>query len=134
MSTGLLCPELEVESQDSEEEEDGLMNLSLRNNEYQNSQMCIVTGHNQDVAIKPIKRMKGLFEHKLAITFANKETVLFYFDIFLSQFLRQIFFLFYIDLLSFWFYFLFFIKGYFKYSIFISRPCLFQYLFLLANQ
>jgi hypothetical protein len=34
MSTELLCPELEVESQDSEEEEDGLMNLSLRNNEY----------------------------------------------------------------------------------------------------
>ena len=38
--------------------------------------MCIVTGPNQDIAIKLIKRMKGLFEHKLGITFANKETVL----------------------------------------------------------
>jgi hypothetical protein len=27
-----------------------------------NSQMCIVTGPNQDIAIKLIKRMKGLFE------------------------------------------------------------------------
>jgi hypothetical protein len=40
------------------------------------SMMCIVTGPNQDIAIKLIKRMKGLFEHKLGITFANKETVL----------------------------------------------------------
>ena len=38
--------------------------------------MCIVTGPNQDIAIKLIKRMKGLFEYKLGITFANKETVL----------------------------------------------------------
>ena len=29
-----------------------------------NSQMCIVTGPNQDIAIKLIKRMKGLFEPK----------------------------------------------------------------------
>ena len=37
--------------------------------------MCIVTGPNQDIAIKLIKRMKGLFEpHN--IIFANKETVL----------------------------------------------------------
>ena len=50
--------------------------LCLRNNDYQNSQMCIITGPNQDIAIKLIKRMKGLFEHKLRITFANKETVL----------------------------------------------------------
>ena len=50
--------------------------LCLRNNDYRNSQMCIVTGPNQDIAIKLIKRMKGLFEHKLGITFANKETVL----------------------------------------------------------
>ena len=50
--------------------------LCLRNDDYQNSQMCIVTGPNQDIAIKLIKRMKGLFEHKLGITFANKETVL----------------------------------------------------------
>ena len=50
--------------------------LRLRNNDYRNSQMCIVTGPNQDIAIKLIKRMKGIFEHKLGITFANKETVL----------------------------------------------------------
>jgi late competence protein required for DNA uptake (superfamily II DNA/RNA helicase) len=42
---------------------------------YLNSQMCIVTGPNQDIAIKLIKRMKRLFEpHN--IIFANKETVL----------------------------------------------------------
>jgi hypothetical protein len=50
--------------------------LCLRNNDYRNSQMCIVTGPNQDIAIKLIKRMKGLFEPKLGVTFANKETVL----------------------------------------------------------
>ena len=48
--------------------------LCLRNNDYQNSHMCIVTGPNQELAIKLIKRMKGLFEHRLGITFANKET------------------------------------------------------------
>ena len=36
--------------------------LCLRNDDYQNSQMCIVTGPNIDIAIKLIKRMKGLFE------------------------------------------------------------------------
>jgi hypothetical protein len=51
--------------------------LCLRNNnDYRNSQMCIVTGSNIDVAIKLIKRMKSLFERKLGLTFANKETVL----------------------------------------------------------
>jgi hypothetical protein len=50
--------------------------LCTRNNDYQNSQMCIVTGTNQDIAIKLIKRMKGLFESKLGITFDTKETVL----------------------------------------------------------
>ena len=50
--------------------------LCLRNNEYRNSQMCIVTGPNQELAIKLIKRMKVLFEEKLGITFASKETVL----------------------------------------------------------
>src|ERR671923_2940687 len=50
--------------------------LCLRNNDYRNSQMCIVTGPNIDIAIKLIKRMKGLFEHKLGITFDSKETVL----------------------------------------------------------
>ena len=34
--------------------------LCLINNDYRNSQMCIVTGPNIDIAIKLIKRMKGL--------------------------------------------------------------------------
>jgi hypothetical protein len=50
--------------------------LCLRNDDYQNSQMCIVTGSNIDIAIKLIKRMKALFEPKLGITFDSKETVL----------------------------------------------------------
>jgi hypothetical protein len=50
--------------------------LCLRNDDYQNSQMCIVTGPNIDIAIKLIKRMKGLFEPKLGVTFDTKETVL----------------------------------------------------------
>jgi hypothetical protein len=50
--------------------------LCLRNKGYRNSQMCIVTGPNIDIAIKLIKRIKGLFEPKLGLTFANKETVL----------------------------------------------------------
>jgi hypothetical protein len=39
--------------------------LCLTNNDYRNSQMCIVTGPNIDIAIKLIKRMKALFEPKL---------------------------------------------------------------------
>jgi Terminase RNaseH-like domain len=50
--------------------------LCLRNNDYRNSQMCIVTGPNIDIAIKLIKRMKALFEPKLHVTFDSKETVL----------------------------------------------------------
>ena len=50
--------------------------LCLKNNDYRNSQMCIVTGPNIYIAIKLIKRMKGLFEVKLGITFDSKETVL----------------------------------------------------------
>src|SRR5919108_1556913 len=46
------------------------------NNDCRNSQMCIVTGPDQELAIKLVKQMKGLFEEKLGITFANKETVL----------------------------------------------------------
>jgi hypothetical protein len=38
--------------------------------------MVIVTGPNQELAIKLIKRMKGLFADKLGITFDSKETVL----------------------------------------------------------
>jgi len=49
--------------------------LCLSNDDYQNSQMCIVTGPNIDIPIKLIKRMKGLFEPKLH-AFDSKETVL----------------------------------------------------------
>ena len=49
--------------------------LCVKDNSYWNSQMCIVTGPNQDIAIK-LKRLKGIFEPKLAITFQDKETVL----------------------------------------------------------
>jgi hypothetical protein len=38
--------------------------------------MFIVTGPNQDLSIKLIKRIKGLFADKLGITFNSKETVL----------------------------------------------------------
>jgi hypothetical protein len=50
--------------------------LCLRDDQYQNSQMCIVTGPNIEIAIKLIKRMKALFENKFNIIFSNKETVL----------------------------------------------------------
>src|SRR5919199_4545773 len=50
--------------------------LCLRNDDYKNSQMCIVTGPTIDIAIKLIKRMKGLFEPRLHVTFDSKETVL----------------------------------------------------------
>jgi late competence protein required for DNA uptake (superfamily II DNA/RNA helicase) len=42
----------------------------------ENSQMCIVTGPNIDVAIKLIRRLKNIFKRKLGIIFQNKETVL----------------------------------------------------------
>ena len=38
--------------------------------------MVIVTGPNQELAIKLIKRMKGLFADKLGVIFDSKETVL----------------------------------------------------------
>ena len=50
--------------------------LAVRNNDYRNSQMVIVTGPNLDLAIKLIKRMKAIFEPKLNIIFDNKETVI----------------------------------------------------------
>ena len=50
--------------------------LCLYNDDYQNSQMVIVTGPNQELSIKLIKRMKGLFADKLGVTFDSKETVL----------------------------------------------------------
>jgi hypothetical protein len=41
-----------------------------------NGQMCIVTGPNIDIATKLIKRLKGIFDTKLGLTFNDKETVL----------------------------------------------------------
>jgi hypothetical protein len=49
--------------------------LCLSDDQYQNSQMYIVTGPNIEIAIKLIKRMKALFENKLNLIFSNKETV-----------------------------------------------------------
>jgi hypothetical protein len=46
--------------------------LCLRNDDYRNSQMVIVTGPNQELAIKLIKRMKALFAD-LGITFYSRE-------------------------------------------------------------
>ena len=50
--------------------------LCLRDDTYQNTQMCIVTGPNIDISIKLIRRLKQLFESKLNIVFSTKETVL----------------------------------------------------------
>jgi hypothetical protein len=47
--------------------------LCLRNDDYKNSQMVIVTGHNQNIAIKLIKRMNELFGDQM---FDSKETEL----------------------------------------------------------
>ena len=49
--------------------------LCLRNDDYSGSQMVIVTGPNQEMAIKLIKRLKGIFETH-GITFDSKETVI----------------------------------------------------------
>ena len=50
--------------------------LCTRDEAIVGSQMCIVTGPNIEMATKLIKRMKGIFEPKLGLTFSNKETVL----------------------------------------------------------
>ncbi len=50
--------------------------LCTKDGHFVNSQICIVTGPNQDMAIKLIKRLKGIFEPKLGLTFEDKETVL----------------------------------------------------------
>ena len=50
--------------------------LCLWNDDYRNSQICIVTGPNIDMAIRLIKRLKTLFETKHNVIFSNKETVL----------------------------------------------------------
>jgi hypothetical protein len=49
--------------------------LALRNDDYKNSQMVIITGPNQELAIKSIKRIKSFFEPH-GITFNSKETVI----------------------------------------------------------
>ena len=50
--------------------------LCTRDETFDGSQMCIVTGPNIEMATKLIKRMKGIFEPKLGLYFQNKETVL----------------------------------------------------------
>src|SRR6476659_5105243 len=50
--------------------------LCTSENQWRNSQMCIVTGPNIDLAMKLIKRMKNIFDRKLGLYFQNKETVL----------------------------------------------------------
>jgi hypothetical protein len=50
--------------------------LCVRNDDYRDSQMVIVTGPNIDLATKLIKRMKKLFQDKLNVSFDSKETVL----------------------------------------------------------
>jgi hypothetical protein len=50
--------------------------LCLKDDACKNSQVVIVTWPNIDLAIKLIKRMKGLFLEKLGVTFDSKETVL----------------------------------------------------------
>ncbi|HZB74442.1 MAG TPA: DEAD/DEAH box helicase family protein, partial [Nitrososphaeraceae archaeon] len=49
--------------------------LCLRNDDYKGSQMVIITGPNQELAIKCIKRIKAFFEPH-GITFDSKETVI----------------------------------------------------------
>ena len=50
--------------------------LCTKDSNFVNAQICIVTGPNQDMAIKLIKRLKGIFEPNLGIWFEDKETVL----------------------------------------------------------
>ena len=50
--------------------------LCTRDNWNRDSQMCIVTGPNIDIATKLIRRLKNIFERRLGIYFDNKETVL----------------------------------------------------------
>jgi hypothetical protein len=50
--------------------------LCVRNDDCKGSQMVIVAGPNQELAINLIKRMKGLFADKLNVIFDTKEKVL----------------------------------------------------------
>jgi len=49
--------------------------LCLRDDDYQSSHVCIVTGPNIDISIKLIRRLKALFEPH-SIYFQTKETIL----------------------------------------------------------
>jgi len=49
---------------------------STEDSRFRNSQMCIVTGPNIDLATKLIKRLKAIFSNKLGLYFTNKETAL----------------------------------------------------------
>ena len=50
--------------------------LCTKDDTYRDSQMCIVTGPNIDLATKLIKRLKAIFSSRLGVYFTNKETVL----------------------------------------------------------
>jgi late competence protein required for DNA uptake (superfamily II DNA/RNA helicase) len=50
--------------------------LCLKDDKLKGSQMCFVTGPREDLAIKLIKRMKGLFAEKLGVMFDTKQTVI----------------------------------------------------------
>jgi hypothetical protein len=50
--------------------------LCVRNDDYRDSQMVLVTGPNIDLATKLVRRMKKLFQDKLDVRFDSKETVL----------------------------------------------------------
>ena len=47
--------------------------LCTKDGHFVNSQICIVTGPNQDIAIKLIKRLKAIFERKVGLTFDKKK-------------------------------------------------------------
>ncbi len=50
--------------------------LCTSSDSFRNSQACIITGPNIDLATKLIKRLKLIFEPKLGLIFSNKETAL----------------------------------------------------------
>lgn len=50
--------------------------LCTSTDDYKNSQMVVVTGPNLSLAVKLMKRLKGIFASKLGIYFTNKETTL----------------------------------------------------------
>lgn len=50
--------------------------LCTKDDSFNNSQMCVITGPNQDLATKLIKRLKAIFSLKLGLYFSNRESVL----------------------------------------------------------